>query len=345
MARSTGDVIMGLDMAHGGHISHGYQSSRRKISQVARQFTSSPYFLDSQTGLIDYDSLAKAAVRLRPKLIIAGSSAYTRNIDYARMRRIADEVGAYLHADFSQIAGLVAAGVMPSPSPIVDTAMATPDKTFRGPRGAMIWSRKHLSKKIDRTVFPGFQGSANHRKIIAMAVMFHQARQLEMVESRRKICEGAKILSKSLHDLGYKILGGGTDSHMVVIDLRDETVDGAKVEKVLELAHISCNRNLIPGDRAGGSRQSGLRLGTSPMVTRGTHPWMFAEIASLVHLGINIARVWSQEAAKVATQQGSDTPFGFGPFENYANAHIASPELKTLRRAAEVIAEAHPLPF
>ena len=267
---NTHDRIMGLDLPHGGHLSHGYQTPTKKISMISKYFETFPYRLDEKTGLIDYDKLNENAQLYRPKIIIAGTSAYSRLIDYTRMREIATSVGAYLLSDMAHISGLVAGDVIPSPFPHSDIVTTTTHKSLRGPRGAMIFFRKgvrsttksgekimyELENPINASVFPGHQGGPHNHTISALAVALHQAQSAPFEMYQKMVLENAKSLSNRLGNpasadgLGYNIVSGGTDNHLVLVDLKSKGVDGARVERVLELCGLAANKNTVPGDKS-----------------------------------------------------------------------------------------------
>lgn len=279
---------MGLDLPDGGHISHGFQTATGKVSEVAHRFESIPYRIDPESGLIDYDGLERVAITVRPRVIVAGASAYSRLIDYDRMRQIADRSGAFLVADMSHICGLVAANVIPSPLSVCDAVTTTLYKTFQGPPGAMIFFRKRFEERINRAVFPRFQAGSNTRQIFALAVALLHAQTPESKNMQSDILKGAKVLAAGLSECGYELVGRGTDNHQVIVDLRRQGLKGAHVERVLELASVACNRNMIPGDEAG--LRSGIRLGSTAMITRGLKPPDFTRVADIVHRAVGIAR-------------------------------------------------------
>lgn len=281
---NTHDRIMGLDLPHGGHLSHGYQLPHKKISMISKYFETLPYRLSEETGLIDYDKLRENALLYRPKIIIAGTSAYSRLIDYARMRAIADEAGAYLLADMAHISGLVAAGVIPSPFEFADVVTTTTHKSLRGPRGAMIFFRKgvrsvdkkgrevqyDLEGPINASVFPGHQGGPHNHTITALAVALRQAQTPEFKTYQEAVLSNAQAFARQLRDgLGYSLVSGGTDNHLVLVDLKPKGIDGARVERVLELCGVASNKNTVPGD-VSALKPGGLRLGTPAMTTRGS---------------------------------------------------------------------------
>merc|ERR1719379_3221590 len=258
------DRIMGLDLPHGGHLSHGYQTDTKKISMVSKYFESIPYRLDEETGLIDYDECEKFAMRVRPKILIAGTSAYSRLIDYERMRKIADDVGAYLLADMAHISGLVAGGVIPSPFDYADVVTTTTHKSLRGPRAAMIFYRKgqrgvdkkgnkimwDLEEKINAAVFPGLQGGPHNHTITALSVALKQAQTAEFKSYQEQVLKNAKALAGKLSREGLSMVSGGTDNHLMLVDLSPKGVNGNKTELICEKTSIVLNKNTVPGDKS-----------------------------------------------------------------------------------------------
>ncbi|RCI11348.1 hypothetical protein L249_7607 [Ophiocordyceps polyrhachis-furcata BCC 54312] len=308
--------LMGLDLPHGGHLSHGYQTPQRKqvfprpifglsrISAVSTYFETMPYRVNLETGIIDYDMLEKNAVLYRPKILVAGTSAYCRLIDYARMRKIADSVGAYLVVDMAHISGLVAAGVIPSPFEYADVVTTTTHKSLRGPRGAMIFFRKgvrsvdaktgketlyDLEGPINFSVFPGHQGGPHNHTITALAVALKQAQTPDFRAYQQLVVSNAKALEAKLKALGHKLVADGTDSHMVLLDLRPHSLDGARVEAVLEQINIACNKNSIPGDKSA-LTPCGLRIGTPAMTSRGFGEKDFERVAGYIDDSIAICK-------------------------------------------------------
>ena len=259
-----GDRILGMNLSHGGHLTHG-----SKASLSGKYFEAHFYGVDPETETIDYDALARVAEEVRPKLIIAGASAYPRVIDFARFRAVADSVGAYLMVDMAHIGGLVAAGVHPSPVPYADVVTCTTHKTLRGPRGAIILCRDELAKKIDSAVFPGTQGGPLEHVIAAKAVCFGEALKPEFKKYARKIVENAQALAAALQQRGVKLVSGGTDNHLMLIDLRDEECTGKDLEQRLDSVHITANKNTVPGETRSPFVTSGVRLGTPAVTTRG----------------------------------------------------------------------------
>nr|XP_022916949.1 serine hydroxymethyltransferase isoform X1 [Onthophagus taurus] len=274
--------IMGLDLPDGGHLTHGFQTPSKKISATSLFFESMSYKVDPNTGLIDYEFLAKMARQFRPKVIVAGVSCYSRQLDYKKFRSICDEVGAYLFSDMAHIAGLVAAGVTSDPFEYSDVVTTTTHKSLRGPRAAMIFYRKgvrstnakgenimyDLESKINQAVFPGLQGGPHNNAIAAIATAMKQAQSPEFIQYQKQVIANARRLAEGLVSKGYDIATGGTDVHMLLVDLRKIGLSGAKAEKILEDISIACNKNTVPGDKSA-LNPSGFRLGTPAITTRG----------------------------------------------------------------------------
>ena len=295
--------ILSLDLPHGGHLSHGFQTPTKKISMVSRYFESMPYRLNEDTGRIDYDQMERSAELFRPKMIVAGASAYSRLIDYERIRSIADGVGAYVLADMAHISGLVAAGVVPSPFPYADVVTTTTHKSLRGPRGAMIFFRRgkkgetskggpvmyDLEERINFAVFPGLQGGPHNHTIGALAVALRQASTPEFAEYQRRVLRNCASLSSELIRLGYGIVSGGTDNHLVLVDVKaSRGIDGARVERILELACIATNKNTIPGDTSA-LTPGGIRMGSPALTSRGFDERDFVRVAGYFDRAVNIA--------------------------------------------------------
>ena len=259
------DKVMGMNLDHGGHLTHG---SPANIS--VKYFNVVSYGVNDE-GVIDYDKVREIAVKEKPKMIIAGASAYARIIDFKKFREIADEVGAYLMVDMAHIAGLVAAGLHPSPIPYADVTTTTTHKTLRGPRGGLILCNQEAADKFNfnKAVFPGIQGGPLEHVIAGKAVCFKEALEPEFAEYQKQIIKNAQALSKGLMDRGVKIVSGGTDNHLMLVDLRGEDVTGKELEKRLDAAHITCNKNTVPNDPRSPFVTSGVRLGTPAVTTRG----------------------------------------------------------------------------
>ena len=331
------DRIMGLDLPHGGHLSHGFQTDTKKISMVSQYFETMPYRLDESTGLIDYDTLEANAVLFRPKIIIAGTSAYSRAIDYPRMRQICDKVGALLLSDMAHISGLVAAGVVPTPFELSDIVTTTTHKSLRGPRGAMIFYRKGVQKvdkkgneimydlegPINQSVFPGLQGGPHNHTISALATALKQAASPEFKAYQEKVLSNSQAFAKAMTSRGYSLVSGGTDNHLLLVDLKPSGIDGARppprarlhplhrlhgilttaslttpappsppgarVESVVEKANMAINKNTVPGDKSA-FIPGGIRVGTPALTSRGFEEAHFDEVAEFIHRGVQIAK-------------------------------------------------------
>ncbi|KAI4187812.1 MAG: hypothetical protein L6R41_002551 [Letrouitia leprolyta] len=355
---------MGLDLSHGGHLSHGYQTGKKKISASSKYFESLPYRLDESTGLIDYDGLQTLASLYRPKIIIAGTSAYPRLIDYKRMRRIANSVDAYLLSDIAHISGLVAADVIPSPFEYSDIVTTTTHKALRGPRGAMIFFRKGvrrinkdgnaelyaLEDRINASVFPGHQGGPHQHTITAIGVALGQAQTLAFKKYAEAILENARILAKCLgkprHEggYGYKIISGGTDNHTVLLDLRDRGVNGARVQRVLELASVAANKNTVPGD-VSAMNPCGLRMGSVAMSSRGFQSEDFARVAGIVDRAIIIAKRLQETIYEEAKLKGYNNPKGMKAFLEILSNGKTVPEIVELKREVESWVNEFPVPW
>ncbi|WP_367131237.1 MULTISPECIES: serine hydroxymethyltransferase [Streptomyces] len=277
-----GDTILGLNLAHGGHLTHGM-----KINFSGKLYNVVAYHVDEQTNLVDMEEVERLAKEHRPKLIVAGWSAYPRQLDFAAFRRIADEVGAYLMVDMAHFAGLVAAGLHPSPVPHAHVVTTTTHKTLGGPRGGVILSTAELAKKINSAVFPGQQGGPLEHVIAAKAVSFKVAASEEFKERQQRTLEGAKILAERLvqpdvAEAGVSVLSGGTDVHLVLVDLRNSELDGQQAEDRLHEVGITVNRNAIPNDPRPPMVTSGLRIGTPALATRGFQAEDFREVAEII---------------------------------------------------------------
>ena len=287
-----------------------------RISAVSTYFETFPYRVNLETGIIDYDTLEKNAEMYRPKCLVAGTSAYCRLIDYKRMREIADKVGAYLIVDMAHISGLIAAGVIPSPFEYADVVTTTTHKSLRGPRGAMIFFRKgvrstdpksgkdimyDLEGPINFSVFPGHQGGPHNHTITALAVALKQAATPEFKQYQEQVLKNAKALEEEFKTLGYKLVSDGTDSHMVLLSLRDKALDGARVEAVLEQINIACNKNSIPGDKSA-LTPCGIRIGAPAMSSRGMGVEDFKRIARYIDQSIALCKKIQSELPKEANK-------------------------------------------
>ena len=272
-----GDKIMGMKLDQGGHITHGLP-----ISFSGRAYKIVSYGVDPKTEILDYEEIEKIAKREKPKLIICGATAYSRIIDFKKFSEIAKEIGAYLLADVSHIAGLIVGGTHPSPFPYADVVMTTTHKTLRGPRGAIIICRKDLAEKIDKAVFPGLQGGPHEHQIAAKAVCFGEALDPEFTGYAKQIVKNAKALAKELQKNGLRIVTGGTDNHLMLVDLRGLKITGKDAQKMLEDVGIICNKNTIPNDPQKPFVGSGIRLGTPAVTTRGMKEKEMKIIAELI---------------------------------------------------------------
>lgn len=276
---SAGDTIMGMSLAHGGHLTHG-----SSVNFSGKYFNVVPYGVDEQTQTIDYDRVEELALECKPKLIVAGASAYPRVIDFKRFSEIAKKVGAYLMVDMAHIAGLVAAGVHPSPVPYADVVTTTTHKTLRGPRGGMIMCREELAKQIDKAIFPGSQGGPLMHIIAAKAACFGEALKPEFRDYQRRVVENAACLAAQLREKGFDLVSGGTDNHLMLVDLRPFDITGKELEHRLDEVYITVNKNAIPGDPQKPTVTSGIRIGTPAVTTRGFGIDEMKTIAELIRL-------------------------------------------------------------
>ncbi len=275
-----GDTIMGMNLDHGGHLTHG-----SPVNMSGKYFKIVPYGVDDN-GFIDYDKLREIALEAKPKMIIAGASAYARTIDFEKFRQVADQVGAFLMVDMAHIAGLVAAGLHPSPIPYADVTTTTTHKTLRGPRGGMILSSNAVNEKynFNKAIFPGTQGGPLMHVIAAKAVCFKEALSDDFKVYQKNIIDNAQALCKGLLDRGLKIVSGGTDNHLMLVDLTNFGLTGKAVEKLLDKAHITCNKNTIPNDPQSPFVTSGVRLGTPAVTSRGMNTEDMDKIAEAIAL-------------------------------------------------------------
>ncbi|MFZ0616512.1 MAG: serine hydroxymethyltransferase [Chthoniobacterales bacterium] len=295
-----GDRILTMDLAHGGHLTHGHKANfSGKLYQVTH------YGVSQADGRIDYDALAKQADEVKPRMITAGASAYPREIDFARLRQIADSVGAYLFVDMAHIAGLVAGGAHPNPVPYADFVTTTTHKSLRGPRSGLILCKEQYAKKVDGQVFPGVQGGPLMQVIAAKAVCFHEALQPSFKEYAKQIVLNAKALAARLSVLGYTISSGGTDNHVLLVDLRPSGINGLEAQEALDKAAITVNKNAIPFDTEPISKTGGIRLGTPAMTTRGLKEEEMMQVADFIHAGLQARN----DDAALATLRNEVTKF------------------------------------
>lgn len=274
-----GDTVLGMNLAHGGHLTHG-----SPVNFSGKIYNFIPYGVKEDTGTIDYDEVERLALEHKPKLILAGASAYPRIIDFKRFKEIADKVGSLFMVDMAHIAGLVAAGLHPNPVEYADFVTTTTHKTLRGPRGGLILCKEKYGKAIDKAVFPGIQGGPLMHVIAGKAVCFGEALKPEFKEYQQKIINNAKALADELSKLGFNMVSGGTDNHLILIDLRNKGITGRKLEKRLDKVGITVNKNAVPFDTEAPNITSGIRVGTPAVTTRGFNEDDMREIAKLIDL-------------------------------------------------------------
>jgi len=277
-----GETIMGLSLDHGGHLTHGW-----KVSLTSKFFKSVPYPVDGNTGLLDFDVIEDLARKHRPKVIVCGATAYPRIIDFEAFSRIAQGVGACLVADIAHISGLVVAGVHPSPVPHADIVSTTTHKTLRGPRGGLLLCKQEHARQVDRAVFPGLQGGPHMHTLTAIAVAMAEANTPEFIVYARQVVKNAQALAARLMEHGFDLVTGGTDNHLILIDLRSKNVPGKKAAKALDRARIVANYNTIPNDPAPPVNPSGLRMGTPAMTTRGMKEEQAVQLADFINTVID----------------------------------------------------------
>ena len=272
------DRILGMSLDAGGHLTHGY-----KLSFSGNDYEAFSYGVNKETECIDYDEVERLAMEIRPKLLICGASAYARFIDYERFRKIADKAKALLMVDMAHVAGLIAAGVHPNPVPYADFVTSTTHKTLRGPRGGFVLCREEYAKQLDKAVFPGMQGGPLCHVIAGKAVCFHEAMQKEFVEYQKQVIANAKVLAKTLEEEGFRIVSGGTDNHMVLLDVKANLgLTGKQLETLLDRVNITVNKNSIPFDEEKPAYASGIRIGTPAMTTRGFREEEFRKVAKWI---------------------------------------------------------------
>ena len=275
-----GDRLLGMSLDAGGHLTHGY-----RLSFSGNDYETFSYGVNKESEMIDYDEVERIAKEVKPKIIVAGASAYARFIDYERFRQIADAVGAYLMVDMAHVAGLVAAGLHPSPVPYADFVTTTTHKTLRGPRGGMVLCKKEFAKALDRAVFPGIQGGPLCHVIAGKAVCFYEAMQDDFIEYQKQVVKNAKVLCETLKQEGFRIVSGSTDNHMVLVDVKHPLgITGKALEEKLDEVNITVNKNAIPFDEEKLAYTSGIRLGTPAMTTRGFKEEEFTEVARIISL-------------------------------------------------------------
>ena len=277
-----GDKVLGMNLSQGGHLTHG---SPVNISGEYYDFVA--YGVDKETETIDYEEVRKIALKEKPKMIVAGASAYSRTIDFEKFEDIAKEVGAYLMVDMAHIAGLVAAGLHPNPVPHADFVTTTTHKTLRGPRGGAILCKEEHAKKIDKAIFPGIQGGPLMHIIASKAVSFGEALEDNFIDYQKQVIKNAETLAKSLEEKGFRIVSGGTDNHLILLDVRNKGLTGKKAESLLEDIHVATNKNTIPFDPESPFVTSGVRIGTPAVTTRGMKEEDMEEIAEIINLALD----------------------------------------------------------
>jgi len=278
---TPGDTVLGMNLSHGGHLTHG-----SKVNSSGKLYNFVAYGVNEKTGLIDYDELESLAEENKPKLIVAGASAYARVIDFERISKIAKKVGALFMVDMAHIAGIVAAGLHPNPVPYADFVTSTTHKTLRGPRGGIILCKEEYAKLIDKSVFPGIQGGPLMHVIAAKAVCFGEALKPEFKEYQKQIVKNAKVLSEELIKLGFNLVSGGTDNHLILIDLRNKGITGKELETRLDDIGITVNKNSVPFDTEKPTITSGIRIGTPAVTTRGFKEEEMIKIANLINMTV-----------------------------------------------------------
>ncbi|KAJ2436835.1 glycine hydroxymethyltransferase shm1, partial [Coemansia sp. RSA 2424] len=332
------DRLMGLDLPSGGHLTHGYQTDKKKISSSSIYFQSMPYRVDMETGVIDYDRLEENAQLFRPQLLICGASAYPRDWDYARMRKIADNHSAYLLCDMAHISGLVAAGEQLSPFKYCDIVTTTTHKTLRGPRAGLIFYRKRegedkkesLEARVNQAVFPSCQGGPHNNTIAGIAVALKQANTPEFVEYAKQVRANTQALAKKLTSYNYRLSSGGSENHLVLWDLKPQGLTGSKIEKVCELVNITLNKNSVCGDKSAVT-PGGVRIGTAALTSRGFKEADFERIGELLHRTVEIS-------LEVQAQCGSKL------LKDFMAAATKSDKIAELQKEIEAFATSFPMP-
>ena len=292
-----GDTVLGMNLSHGGHLSHG-----SKVNSSGMLYNFIPYGVDEKTGRIDYDEVERLAIEHKPKLVLAGASAYPREIDFKRFKEIADKVGAIFMVDMAHIAGLVAAGLHQNPVEYADIVTTTTHKTLRGPRGGLILCKEEYAKAIDKAVFPGTQGGPLMHVIASKAVCFGEALKPEFKEYQEQIIKNAKVLADELIGYGFNLVSGGTDNHLMLIDLRNKGITGKELEERLDSVGITLNKNSVPFDTEKPSITSGVRIGTPAVTTRGFKEGEMKKIAKLINMTVEEFDTKKEEIAKEVSE-------------------------------------------
>ncbi|KAJ2453780.1 glycine hydroxymethyltransferase shm1 [Coemansia sp. RSA 2336] len=332
------DRLMGLDLPSGGHLTHGYQTDKKKISSSSIYFQSMPYRVDAQSGLIDYDRLEENAELYRPQLLICGASAYPRDWDYARLRKIADKHSAYLLCDMAHISGLVAAGEQISPFEFCDIVTTTTHKTLRGPRAGLIFFRRRagedrkdsLEARVNQAVFPSCQGGPHNNTIAGIAVALKQAASPEFVQYAKQVRANTQALARRLGEHGYRLSSGGSDNHLVLWDLKPQGLTGSKIEKVCELVNITLNKNSVCGDKSAVT-PGGVRIGTSALTSRGFKESDFEQVGDFLHRTVEIASELQQQA-------------GSKLLKDFMAVAVKSDKITALQKEVEAFATSFPMP-
>ncbi|KAI9149801.1 glycine hydroxymethyltransferase shm1 [Blastocladiella emersonii ATCC 22665] len=336
------DRIMGLDLPSGGHLTHGYQTAKKKISSSAIYFESMPYQVDMATGLVDYDRLEQNAALFRPKLVICGASAYARDWDYARLRKIADQHGAFLMSDIAHISGLVAAQEQNNPFELSDIVTTTTHKTLRGPRAGLIFFRKvsvdgskptDLEARVNQAVFPSNQGGPHNNTIAAVAVALKQVASPQWKAYAQQVRRNATALADRLKELGYKVVTDGTDNHLVLWDLRPVKLTGSKLEKVCDQLAITLNKNAVHGDTSALS-PGGVRVGTPALTSRSFKEADFVQVADFLHRAVQIALAIQDEAGSKMMKE----------FTAAVERGAQAAAVKALKAEVEAFAQSFPMP-
>jgi glycine hydroxymethyltransferase len=336
------DRIMGLDLPSGGHLTHGYQTIKRKVSATSVYFESMPYHISSETGLVDYEEMEKLAMIFKPKLLIAGASAYVRDWDYARMRSIADSVGAYLLADMAHISGLVATKQANNPFDYCDIVTSTTHKSLRGPRSGMIFYKSHLGDAINNAVFPSLQGGPHNHQIAALAVALKEASKPEFTNYIKDVVNNARLIAQELIDKGYQVVTDGTDNHIVLWDARPLGISGSMLEKVLDICDISTNKNTLYGDTSA-LNPGGIRLGTPAITTRGMNGKEdMQQIVTFLHRAAILTQRVKEIAIEKYVEQGKKCKMI--DFNKALLLEEVQNEMKTLKQDVTIFATKFPLP-